>query len=152
MIIGYKQEFPAGHRSAGQPTHFRIKIIKGEKKHTLRPYSPAKWRRWRLVGEIHHCVGVRSVNYDNFLTQANPHCYKRIKLAWENETIEVYILPDFQLDTGAGPPVRLDAEKRAVFIENDGFDCEADFVDWFKKDVKKGLGDYLLICFSKLYY
>ena len=149
MTIGYRESFPRRHKRAGEaiPTHFEQKILDGTKRHTLRKFARDRYKRWATASYIHHSVRTRTTEVRMFRVQKNPKNLQTVRLEMtEAGKIDIYI-------TGAilGNGHQLNDEQRAIFIANDGFDSEQDFVEWFEWDVKRGENEYLLIHFYPNY-
>lgn len=145
MTIGYRETFPRRHKNAGEaiPTNFEAKILAGTKRHTLRKFDPSKLKRWLKAPYIHHSVRTRTTEVRMFRVQENPKNLQTVRLEMtETGWIDVYIIDERHTVSR-----KLYAYELALFIKNDGFESERDFVEWFEWDVKRGETDYLLIHF-----
>lgn len=142
MIIGYSESFPRRHPQAGEPTYFRLRILSGYKRHTLRQWNAAKYARWKNAELIHHAVRTRTAQYEAFRVQKNPKNVQRVRLRSRiDHLIEVFVVDD------DGKERKLTEEQLQAFIRNDGFANEAEFVEWFAYDVSRGMNEFVLIHF-----
>jgi uncharacterized protein YqfB (UPF0267 family) len=119
MIVGFKQCFPDG-----SITHFRRKIERGEKIHTIRKDSHSRWHAGRLVQCSH---GVRTKYFNCFLTRFCTGT-QSIVFRWltsPDGKRKCYVYVDNrELST---------RELRQLAI-NDGFNGIAHFLKWFHGD------------------
>ena len=130
MILGYKKFFPWG-----EPTHFRLKILLGEKKHSIRQ---DKNNRWRAGMKIQHAHGVRTKQYNHF---ADGECKSVQKISIQEVEYAqygnyVYILKVRDMEFIKAFLVKVDDKRldRADIItlaHNDGFETADDFFRWF---------------------
>lgn len=120
MILGFKQQFPDGTL-----THFRRKIERGEKIHSIREGACYRWRAGRLI----HCShGVRTKKFNCFSTRFCTGT-QFIDFRWQDDLITHHRRCHVYVD---GRELS-EKELRQLAI-NDGFSCIAHFLKWFNND------------------
>jgi hypothetical protein len=110
MILGFKQQFVAP-------------ILAGTKIHTLR-LDPND--RWVPYMPIHFATGVRTQNYKCF-KKGYCECVQRVLISHDGDGIVWVVVDGYALPR----------ETKTLFIKNDGFENEKDFIDWFFPKGKK---------------
>lgn len=117
MILGFKERF-------------KDYILVGTKIHTIREDKP---NRWKPGIKIHFATGVRTKNYNCFKEDS---CKSIQSIEIKHSDEGMYILIDnepYALFKGEYTSEK--SKKRLNLIAlNDGFNCFADFKDFFKND------------------
>jgi hypothetical protein len=115
MLLGFSQQFPDGRL-----THFRRKIERGIKIHTIREDPHRRWRAGRIIQMSH---GVRTKNYSCF-RQAICTGTQRITLNWLFSSYRYWY--DIHVDGRL-----LDKREVLQLAVNDGFESIEAFVSFF---------------------
>ncbi|HDZ27073.1 hypothetical protein LCGC14_0500980 [marine sediment metagenome] len=110
MILGFKPQFVP-------------KILKRIKIHTIREDV---YNRWEPKRKIHFASGVRTKNYNEFMTG---YCtgVQKISISWHDGTP----YPLIYIEGNYFP-----LSRHEEFAKNDGFDSVEDFYKWFNKDFR----------------
>lgn len=112
----------------GQQSLFVDKILKGIKKHSIRP---DRHNRWESGKTIHFVTGVMSKNYDQFSTGT---CKSVQKIEISRKNAEQMLV---KVD---GKTLCIDEIK--ILAANDGFDTLRDLFDFFvPTDIKLPIND-----------
>lgn len=130
MILGYKKLFPWG-----DPTNFKLKILSGKKKHTIRQ---DKKNRWISGRKIQHAHGVRTKQYDHF---ADGECKSTQKIVIEEVDYEKDGNYIYKINVRGAEFIKafcvkvddrlLDWKDIVRLAHNDGFETTDDFFRWF---------------------
>lgn len=106
MVLGFKKQFVT-------------KILDGLKIHTIREDEN---ERWKVGNKINFATGVRTELYFQFKQDV---CLgiQSIIIKYDLERVKVFV--DWE---------ELSNQQLNELVKNDGFDCVADFFDWFNKD------------------
>lgn len=112
MVLGFKKQFV-------EP------ILKGSKVHTLRECDIY---RWRVGVIIHMATGIRTKYYQ---------CFKETPFVSSQQVFMTYY-DDLVISVDE---MRLSFDDVDIFIKNDGFESEEEFIKWF---FPKGNGKSLL--------
>jgi hypothetical protein len=116
MILGFKQQFPDGTL-----THFRRKIERDEKIHSIREDRHGRWRTGRLI----QCsYGVRTKAFYCF---SNKFCTgtQQIVFRWQENPRKCVVYVDGR---------ELSKSEVKQLAINDGFSVTAALLKWFNKD------------------
>lgn len=125
MIIGYKKQFPWG-----KPTNFKLKILSGWKRHTIREDIHD---RWKTGMKIQHAHGVRTKHYDNFKDDECKRTQRIYIGKTSNKNSDLYYTYN---GTNYGIIVdknRMSNYQIGLIALYDGFDSTDDFFHWFEK-------------------
>jgi hypothetical protein len=116
MILGFKQQFPDGTL-----THFRRKIERDEKIHSIREDRHGRWRAGRLIQCSH---SVRTKHFNCFTTKFCTGT-QRIVFRWQENPRKCIVYVD-------GRELSISEIKQLAF--NDGFPDTNSFLRFFNED------------------
>jgi hypothetical protein len=117
MILGFKTKFPWG-----ETTNFRVRILAGIKKTTIR-----KGNRWKPSMKIHFATGVRTKKYNQF---AEGICIEACNILIE-PTTKVVIISAFTSEGFLSKA--FSGEILTSIAIDDGFDSVEDFWKYFNE-------------------
>jgi hypothetical protein len=120
MILAFKQQFPDGRL-----THFRRKIERGIKIHSIREDWHDRWHAGRIIQMSN---GVRTKNY---------HCFRKelcsgvqiISIRWLYSPLSLREKCCVSIDGSILSLIEI-----MQLSYNDGFDDVSDFFNWFNND------------------
>lgn len=111
MVLNFTKTFKTKEGRTVK-TNFEEKILKGQKKHTIRADEKNRWHQGRMI----HCsTGARSQYYNCFKTQECTGT-QRIEISGRTVFVDDKKLCDTSVD---------------LLAQNDGFDRVDDFWEWF---------------------
>jgi len=96
---------------------FKDKILSGDKIHTIRN---DRNKRWTIGKKIHFVTGLRTKNQNQF---KEGECLGLQKIVISSFHDAIFISDREMSDN-----------EKWILARNDGFDCMADFYDWFNED------------------
>jgi hypothetical protein len=142
FIITVSKTFPRYHPKAGQLTHFREKILEGEKIHTGR----MNYNFWKnRIDQINAGKGILSLR--NW--SGKPYASKQEEfLQLSKVGLQSFELTDLGMIFIDNRIIRID--DHGQFAKNDGLD-QQDLYDWFQLG-KKSIRDGALIQFTDFKY
>lgn len=149
-VITLSQNFPAMHKQAGKPTHFKEKFLRGEKIHTIRANYPLWEKRIKEVQDGRAVLSVRQWT-------GKPYRSKQVEITTLTAEDEIgvqtaRIVAGIYLKIIFGENFEhyfVSEEERTLLAKNDGLSLE-DWKEWFRSyDITNPLA---IIHFTKFRY
>lgn len=139
-VITIAKRFPSYHKKAGQPTHFREKILAGEKSHTIRGNALLWLNRFYKIYAGEACLSIRE-------WEGAPYKSKQVEIARLTKADGIAVTTAI-LFTDC---VIVGGRKQSIeaVAKNDGL-LKDEFKNWFQ--THKCSGQFALIYFNNFRY